>query len=78
MLIPHFPQRLRRAQHPMVTTRIPHRFLTYTTTLSSISITHSCTVVFSRPLIGTSFYYLNPLSTTEQSNDCLLFLTRVV
>ena len=40
MLIPHFPQLLRRAQHLMVTTCIPHRFLTYTMTLSSINITH--------------------------------------
>ena len=65
MPLPHFPQQLRCAQYLMVATHIPHRFLIYATTLSSISITHSCTIVFSRPLIGTSSYYLNPLSKTK-------------
>ena len=59
MLIPHFPQLLRRAQHLMVTTCIPHHFLTYTTTLSSINTTHRLYIVLSRPLIGTNFYYPN-------------------
>ena len=75
MPLPHFPQQLRCAQYLMVAIRIPHHFLIYATTLSSISITHSCTIVFSQHLIGTSSYYLNPLSKTEQVNNCLLFLT---
>ena len=58
MLLPHFPQQLRCAQYLMFTIHIPHCFLIYAMSFSSISSMHSCNLVFSRPLIGTKLYYL--------------------
>ena len=58
MLLPHFPQQLHCVQYLMFTIHIPHCFLIYAMSFSSISSMHSCNLVFSRPLIGTKLYYL--------------------